>query len=280
MAASHYARVFAGGGALNTFDLQRAICDDMSLNGGEVAVLLALTTYLPTIAVGVESIARRSRLQPKSVRRILRRLDGRWIQRQLRPGKPTVYTFDPPLDNPPLEQPGVSEYQGAPKGIHPPPETPPEETNKRDTNNTPEDSRARLAAWAPVWREVIANGPLPSLDELRSVKRGVTEGVFSSCLGEVATSCAAGTVKSPRALFFARLKGSTDSATPWTQEQVLAALRPVAAPTSTPDLKRPALQAPTIEARKPETESERHQRRTEARASLAALGALFEGGDA
>ena len=38
---------------MNTYDLQRAIRDDSSLNAGEVAVLFVLSTYLPHAAPSV-----------------------------------------------------------------------------------------------------------------------------------------------------------------------------------------------------------------------------------
>jgi hypothetical protein len=266
---------------LNTFDLQRLIRDDSSLNAGEVAVLFVLTTYLPHAAPSVEAIARGCRMNGKSVRRIIKRLDGRWIRRQMRPGKPTVYVFHPPIERPyQQETPGLS-VVGSFDTRHPPIERPPEETNKRETvNNTSLDTKSRardrLQAWEGVWSKV-AGGPLPTLEELHRVRPGMTEAYFSSCLGEVASARAAGSVKSPRSLFFAKLKATAGQPPPasWDKASVLDALSPVAR-TSAPDMRRPDLQTPTITPPLVETPEQRADRRASARMSLEAVRASLK----
>ena len=55
---------------MNTYDLQRAIRDDSSLNAGEVAVLFVLSTYLPHAAPSVAAIAQGCRMTAKSVRHV------------------------------------------------------------------------------------------------------------------------------------------------------------------------------------------------------------------
>jgi len=258
---------------VNTFELQRQIRDDATLNGGEVAVLLVLTTYLPHAAPSVDAIALGCRMMPKSVRRILRRLDGRWIKRELRPGKRTVYTFNPPLKNPPLKEPGVSRYQGSFEGSHPPLETPPKETRKRQpTPTTITEARERLGEWEAVWDKVIGHGPLPSLEELRRWRPKVTEAHISACLGEVANARTAGTVNAPRSLFFHRLKNTIGKPTPtaWSKAQVLAALRP-ATSTSAPDMRRPDLQAPVVLPPLEETDDQRAERLKTSRAAFEAM---------
>ena len=107
---------------MNTFELQRAIRDDEDLNGGEVAVLLILTTYLPNVAPSVETIARGCRMNAKSVRRILKRLEGRWLRRTLRPGKPSLYTLDPTIERP---------YHRKTRGLSIPDTLPPRDPPKR-----------------------------------------------------------------------------------------------------------------------------------------------------
>jgi len=263
---------------VNTYILQRAIRDDATLNAGEVAVLLVLTTYLPHAAPSVDAIAQGCRMMPKSVRRILRRLDGRWIKRELRPGKRTVYTFNPPLKNPPLKEPGVPQYQGSFEGRHPPLETPPKETRKRQpTPTTITEARERLGEWAEVWDKVIGHGPLPSLEELRRWRPKVTEAHVSACLGEVANARTAGTVNAPRSLFFHRLKNTIGQPTPtaWTKAQVLDALRPASA-TSAPDLRRPDLQTPDVPPPFTETPEERLARLKVSRAAYEAMSAILK----
>jgi hypothetical protein len=269
------------GRALNTYDLQRLIRDDSSLNAGEVAVLLILTTYLPHAAPSVEAIARGCRMNAKSVRRIIKRLDGRWIRRQMRPGKPTIYAFHPPIERPSHQETLPSRDQGSLDTRHPPIERPPEETNKRETvNNTSLDTKSRardrLQAWREVWSKV-AGGPLPTLEELHRVRPGMTEAYFSSCLGEVASARAAGSVKSPRSLFFAKLKATAGQPPPasWDKASVLDALSPLAR-ASAPDMRRPDLQAPTITPPLVETPEQRADRRASARMSLEAVRASLK----
>jgi hypothetical protein len=241
---------------VNTYVLQRAIRDDATLNAGEVAVLLVLTTYLPHAAPSVDAIAQGCRMMPKS----------------------TVYTFNPPLKNPPLEEPGVSQYQGSFEGRHPPLETPPKETRKRQSPTTTiSEARERLGEWAEVWDKVIGHGPLPSLEELRRWRPKVTEAHVSACLGEVANARTAGTVNAPRSLFFHRLKNTIGQPTPtaWTKAQVLAALRPATA-TSAPDLRRPDLQTPDVPPPFTETPEERQARLKVSRAAYEAMSAILK----
>lgn len=228
---------------MNTYDLQRAIRDDSSLNAGEVAVLFVLSTYLPHAAPSVAAIAQGCRMTAKSVRRILRRLDGRWIKRTQRAGKRTLYTFDPPLENPPLETPGVFEYQGAFRGTHPPLETPPEETRKRqeqETNNQTDcrtrestaDSHAGLVEldsdllveeqtvvtpppipnapsswmdkWADAWGQVCGQIPMPPEAQVKALH--CDELRFAAALARVASMKHGGQLRSARKAFFGTLR--------------------------------------------------------------------------
>jgi len=262
---------------VNTYVLQRAICDDATLNGGEVTVLLVLTTYLPVVRPTVKQIARRSRLKEKSVRAILKRLDGRWIKREMRSGLATVYTFNPPHERPVVPQGDTHERPVVPQGHNPPHERPPEETKKRQPKPTTiTEARERLGEWAEVWDKVIGHGPLPSLEELRRWRPNVTEAHISACLGEVANARTAGTVNAPRSLFFHRLKNTIGQPTPtaWTKAQVLDALRPASA-TSAPDLRRPDLQTPTIPPPLVETPDQRAERLKTSRAAFEALRATL-----
>ena len=258
---------------MNTFELQRAIRDDDDLNAGEVAVLLILTTYLPNVAPSVETIARGCRMNAKSVRRILKRLEGRWLRRTLRPGKPSIYTLDPGTERPYHRKTLPSKDQGSFDTRHPTIERPPEETIRDLVSTTYEDTktsaRDRLARWSGVWDQVVGVGPLPSLDELRRWRPKVTEAHLSATLGEVAGAVAAGVAKSPRALFFARLKATIGKPAPttWSQEQVLNALRP-ASSTAPPDLRRPDLRPPVIAPPLVETPDQRLARRSTAAAGL------------
>ena len=258
---------------MNTFELQRAIRDDEDLNGGEVAVLLILTTYLPNVAPSVETIARGCRMNAKSVRRILKRLEGRWLRRTLRPGKPSIYTLDPGIERPYHRETLPSKDPGSLDTRHPTIERPPEETIRDLVSTTYEDTktsaRDRLARWSGVWDQVVGVGPLPSLDELRRWRPKVTEAHLSATLGEVAGAVAAGVAKSPRAMFFAGLKATIGKPAPtaWTTEQVLNALRP-ASSTAPPDLRRPDLRPPVIAPPLVETPDQRLARRSTAAAGL------------
>jgi hypothetical protein len=263
---------------VNTFELQRAIRDDATLNGGEVAVLLVLTTYLPHAAPSVDAIALGCRMNAKSVRRILKRLDGRWLKRQLRPGRPSVYTFNPTTERPYHRETLPSRNQGSLDGRGSTTERPPKETNKRQpTPTTISEARERLGEWAEVWDKVVGHGPLPSLEELRRWRPKVTEAHISACLGEVANARTAGTVNAPRSLFFHRLKGTIGKPTPtaWSKAQVLAALRPATA-TSAPDLRRPDLQTPDVPPPFTETPEERKARLKVSRAAYEAMSAILK----